>query len=87
MDDQRPFNEAVATALHRRLLSKGEFVPYTVERMFDGPRYAYAMTFLMAVRNTCRPLISGTHSVASEETQHTIDTVAFLADTGLTKPR
>lgn len=37
MDDQRPFNEAVATALHRRLLSKGEFVPYTVERMFDGP--------------------------------------------------
>ena len=37
MDDQRPFNEAVATALHQRLLSKGEFVPYTVERMFDGP--------------------------------------------------
>lgn len=37
MDDQRPFNEAVATALHRRLLSEGEFVPYTVERMFDGP--------------------------------------------------
>ena len=37
MDDQRPFNEAVATALHRRLLSEGEFVPYAVERMFDGP--------------------------------------------------
>ncbi len=37
MDDERPFNEAVATALHRRLLSEGEFVPYTVERMFDGP--------------------------------------------------
>ena len=37
VDDQRPFNEAVATALHRRLLSEGEFVSYTVERMFDGP--------------------------------------------------
>lgn len=37
MDDQRAFNEAVATSLHRRLLSEGEFVPYTVERMFDGP--------------------------------------------------
>ena len=49
-----------------------------------GP-YAYAMTFLMAARNTCRPFISGTHSVASEETRHTIDTVGILADTGLTK--
>ena len=37
MDDQRPFNEAVATALHRRLLSEGAFVPYAVEHMFDGP--------------------------------------------------
>ena len=37
VDDQRPFNEAVATALHRRLLSEGEFVPYTVEQMFGGP--------------------------------------------------
>lgn len=37
VDDQRPFNEAVATALHRRLLSEGEFVRYTVEHMFGGP--------------------------------------------------
>lgn len=37
MDDQRPFNEAVATALHRRLLPEGAFVPYKVECMFDGP--------------------------------------------------
>ncbi len=36
MDDQRPFNEAVATALHRRLLPRG-VCSYTVERMFDGP--------------------------------------------------
>ncbi len=27
-DDQRPFNEVVATALHRRLLAGGEYVPY-----------------------------------------------------------
>lgn len=37
MDDQRPFNEAVATALHRRLLTQSEFVPYAIGHMFDGP--------------------------------------------------
>lgn len=36
-DDQRPFNEAVATALYRRLLDKGEYVPYEVVTVHDGP--------------------------------------------------
>lgn len=36
-DDQRPFNEVVATALHRRLLQPGEYVPYTLAHIQDGP--------------------------------------------------
>lgn len=75
MDDQRPFNEAVATALHRRLLSEGEFVPYTVERMFDG-LCACATTFSTAARNTFRLFTLKARLVASGETRHTIDTVA-----------
>ena len=39
-DDQRPFNEAVATALHRRLLEAGAFVPYEVVQLVDGPACA-----------------------------------------------
>lgn len=30
---QEPYNEAIATALHTRLLSQGEFVPYRLARM------------------------------------------------------
>ncbi len=50
-DDQRPFNEAVATALHKRLLEVGEFAPYEVVQAgggaacacldFLGPREEY----------------------------------------------
>ncbi len=36
-DDQRPFNEAVASALHARLLGPGEYVPYEVVRVAGGP--------------------------------------------------
>lgn len=36
-DDQRPFNEVVATALHRRLLQPSEYVPYTLAHIQDGP--------------------------------------------------
>ena len=36
-DDQRPFNEVVATALHRRLLSPGDYVPYELVSTADGP--------------------------------------------------
>ena len=36
-DDQRPFNETVATALHARLLGMGEYVPYEVVRVAGGP--------------------------------------------------
>lgn len=37
IDDQRLFNEVVATALHRRLLRSGEFVPYELVRLKGGP--------------------------------------------------
>lgn len=37
IDDQRPFNEAVATALHRRLLKKGDYVPYEVVNVQGQP--------------------------------------------------
>lgn len=37
IDDQRPFNEAVATALHKRLLDEGGYVPYTVIGTAVGP--------------------------------------------------
>lgn len=33
---QEPFNEAVATALHKRLLTENEYVPYTVEATRGG---------------------------------------------------
>lgn len=36
-DDQRPFNEAVATALHRRLLQPEDFVAYDIASTADGP--------------------------------------------------
>lgn len=36
-DDQRPFNEAVATALHARLLPEREYVRYEVVRVGEGP--------------------------------------------------
>lgn len=36
-DDQRPYNEAVATALHRRLLNPGDFVAYSTMLTADGP--------------------------------------------------
>lgn len=36
-DDQRPYNEAVATALHRRLLAPEDFVAYDVVSTADGP--------------------------------------------------
>lgn len=34
-DDQRPYNEAVATALYRRLLDAGAFVTYEITRVSD----------------------------------------------------
>lgn len=40
VDDQRPFNECVATALHARLLDDGEFVPYELVRLESGPACA-----------------------------------------------
>ena len=36
-DDQRPFNEVVATALHRRLLREGEYVPYSIVHVQNEP--------------------------------------------------
>ncbi|WP_080799284.1 helix-turn-helix domain-containing protein [Arabiibacter massiliensis] len=36
-DDQRPYNEAVATALYRRLLLPEDFVAYDVVETIDGP--------------------------------------------------
>lgn len=36
-DDQRPYNEVVATALHSRLLSPGEFVPYEIAKVGGSP--------------------------------------------------
>lgn len=36
-DDQRPFNEAVATALYRRLLAPEDYVAYEVVATADGP--------------------------------------------------
>ena len=36
-DDQRPFNEAVASALHARLLQAEDYVPYKVVRVAGGP--------------------------------------------------
>ncbi len=36
-DDQRPYNEAVATLLHDRLLDPHEFVHYQMARFADGP--------------------------------------------------
>lgn len=36
-DDQRPYNEVVATALYARLLQAGEFVPYEACVLVDGP--------------------------------------------------
>ena len=39
-DDQRPFNEAAATALHERLLRPGEFVAYDIVETADGPACA-----------------------------------------------
>lgn len=36
-DDQRPYNEAVATALHRRLLKPEDFVAYDVIATAEGP--------------------------------------------------
>ena len=36
-DDQRPYNEVVATALFRRLLDPDDCVPYDVVRTADGP--------------------------------------------------
>ena len=40
LDDQRPFNEVVATALHARLLQPGEYVPYALVRVAGGPACA-----------------------------------------------
>ena len=37
LDDQRPFNEVVATVLFSRLLASGEFVPYELEEVGGGP--------------------------------------------------
>ena len=36
-DDQRPFNEVVATALYSRLLEQGEYVPYELETVGGRP--------------------------------------------------
>ena len=36
-DDQRPYNEAVATALHRRLLDDADFVSYDIVKTAEGP--------------------------------------------------
>lgn len=37
MDDQRPFNEVVATALYERLLEDSDYVPYETVRVNSGP--------------------------------------------------
>ena len=39
-DDQRPYNEAVATSLHARLLQPGEYVPYRTVQTASGPACA-----------------------------------------------
>lgn len=84
MDDQRPFNEAVATALHRRLLSKGEFVPYTVERMFDGP-VCLCDDFLNG-REEYVPAAYIRDALGGQRGNSTYDRYCrYLADTGLTK--
>ena len=44
-DDQRPFNEVVATILFSRLLNEGDFVPYAVEA-FDGSPVCTCANFL-----------------------------------------
>lgn len=36
-DDQRPYNEVAASALHSRIMNADEFVHYTVEQTKDGP--------------------------------------------------
>lgn len=36
-DDQRPFNEIVATALYRRLLEPNDYVSYDLSNTLDGP--------------------------------------------------
>lgn len=41
-DDQRPVNEVVATALHRRLLPPGDYVPYQLVETAEGPACACA---------------------------------------------
>ncbi len=37
VDDQRPYNEVVATALHRRLLDEADYVAYDMVSTVDGP--------------------------------------------------
>jgi excisionase family DNA binding protein len=39
-DDQRPFNEVVATALHTRVLAPEDFVEYKIIKTKDGPACA-----------------------------------------------
>ena len=40
LDDQRPYNECVATALHARLLDGADYVPYTMTATANGPASA-----------------------------------------------
>lgn len=43
IDDQRPYNECVATALYQRLLDKSDYVPYELE-LAGMPQHALAPT-------------------------------------------
>lgn len=76
-DDQRPFNEVVATALHRRLLEQGEYVPYGIVHVhgdsacccpdFLGPREEYI------------PAVYIKNGMGSTRGSSTYDRIAYFA--------
>lgn len=78
MDDQRPFNEAVATALHRPCRRRASLF-LTRLSACSMALCACARIFLTAARNMFRLFMLRAHLVASGETRHTIDTVATSA--------
>lgn len=77
IDDQRPYNECVATALYQRLLDKSDYVPYELE--LAGDATACACPNFLNGREEYIPAVYLKHSMGNVRGSSTYDRLCRYA--------
>ena len=80
-DDQRPYNEVIATALHRRLLKADEYVPYELVQVRDG--IACACPNFLNPREEFIPAYYLREKLGNTRGKNELDRIARWCDTWL----